>query len=127
MSGRDRGVPESTLMRDQPVRTEDLREDLQGNSEKSQPIDETKDDTETDFIYRHHVEPRVQLHVPKEETFPIPLKYMDVARTTHKSGRVARKQLTIVGMSMWIAVCQTHGQDSRSLQYCMKTLQKDIC
>ena len=31
-----------------------------------------------DFIYRHHVELRVQLHVPKEETFPIPLKYIDV-------------------------------------------------
>ena len=34
------------LRRDQPVRSEDLREDLQGNSEKSQPVDETKDDAE---------------------------------------------------------------------------------
>ena len=32
------------------------------------------------FIYRHHVEPRVQFHVPKEETFPIPKKHIDVTR-----------------------------------------------
>ena len=38
---------------------------------------------EGDFIYRHHVEPRVQLYVPKEETFPISLKYVDVTRTLH--------------------------------------------
>ena len=53
----------------------------QGNSQRSQPT-ESKDDAEArndcwsiqgDFIYHHHVEPRVQLYVPKEETFPIPL------------------------------------------------------
>ena len=71
--------------------SEDLREELQGNSERSQPT-ETKDDAEPrndfwsmegDSIYRHHVEPRVQLSVAKEETLPIPLKYIDVTRTTH--------------------------------------------
>ena len=35
------------------------------------------------FIYRHHVEPRVALYSPREESFPIPLKYIDVTRTTH--------------------------------------------
>ena len=35
------------------------------------------------FIYRHHVEPRVKLYSPREESFPIPLKYTDVTRTTH--------------------------------------------
>ena len=35
------------------------------------------------FIYRHHVEPRVKLYSPKEESFPVPLKYIDVSRTTH--------------------------------------------
>ena len=35
------------------------------------------------FIYRHHVEPRVKLCSPREESFPIPLKYIDVTRTTH--------------------------------------------
>ena len=35
------------------------------------------------FIYRLHVEPRVKLCSPKEESFLIPLKYIDVSRTTH--------------------------------------------
>ena len=34
------------------------------------------------FIYRHHVEPRVKLYSPREESLPIPLKYIDVSRTT---------------------------------------------
>ena len=59
-----------------------------------------KDDAETqnvfwssqgDFIYRHHVEPRVQLYVPKEESFPIPLTYIDVIRSTHRFGCSTRK------------------------------------
>ena len=33
------------------------------------------------FIYRNHVEPRVKLYSPREESFPIPLKYIDVSRT----------------------------------------------
>ena len=35
------------------------------------------------FIYLHHVEPRVKLFSPREESFRIPLKYIDVSRTTH--------------------------------------------
>ena len=35
------------------------------------------------FIYRHHVEPRVKLYSPREDSVPIPLKYIDVSRTTH--------------------------------------------
>ena len=34
------------------------------------------------FIYRHHVEPRVKLYSPRE-ALPISLKYIDVSRTTH--------------------------------------------
>ena len=34
------------------------------------------------FIYRHHVEPRVKLYSPREESFPIPLKLFDASRTT---------------------------------------------
>ena len=33
------------------------------------------------FICRHHVEPRVQLCSPREESFPIPLKCIDATRT----------------------------------------------
>ena len=91
----------------------------------SQPAEST-DDAEAradfwsiqgDFICRHHVEPRVQLYVPKEETFPIPLKYIDVTRTTHTNLDVLQEILTTVGMSMWIEICQILGQDSRSSQY----------
>ena len=38
-----------------------------------------------DFICRHHVEPRVKLYMPKEESFSIPFKYIDITRTTHTS------------------------------------------
>ena len=29
------------------------------------------------------MEPRVKLYMPKEESLPIPMKYVDVTRTTH--------------------------------------------
>ena len=32
---------------------------------------------------RHHVEPRVKLSTSREESCPIPLKFIDVTRTTH--------------------------------------------
>ena len=41
-----------------------------------------------DFIYRHQVEPRVKLYMPKEESFPVPLKYVDVTKNTHTSSDV---------------------------------------
>ena len=98
--GRDHGVREPTPRREQLVRSEDLREELQGISERSQPTEATDDaevrkdfrSIEGDFIYRHHIGPRVQLYVPKEETIPISLKHIDVTRATYtKSGCVARK------------------------------------
>ena len=45
------------------------------------------------FIYRHHVEPRVKLHSPREESFPITLKYIDVSRTTHTNLDVKQERL----------------------------------
>ena len=74
------------------MRSEELSGNLRGSSDTSQPIGETKDDNEArndywsiegKYIYRHHVELRAQLYVPKEETFPIPQRYIDVTRTTH--------------------------------------------
>ena len=79
LSGRDYEFRESTPRRDQLVRSEDLSGDLKGSPEKSQPTEST-DDAEAradfwsiqgDFICRHHNELRVQLCVPKEETFPL--------------------------------------------------------
>ena len=66
-------------------------EELQGNSESSQPA-KTKDDAEArndfwsmegDFIYRQHIEPRVQLYVPRKKRSQFSLKYIDVTRTAH--------------------------------------------
>ena len=68
--------------------------------EEFQPV-ESKDDTETrnsfwsiqrDFIYRHHVEPRVHMYVPREESFLISLKYSDVTRSTHTDLDVAQEK-----------------------------------
>ena len=37
------------------------------------------------IIYRRHVEPRVKLYVPGDESFPNPLKCIDGARSTNTS------------------------------------------
>ena len=34
-------------------------------------------------MYRHHVEPRTNLYVPRKESFPISPKYIDVTRRTN--------------------------------------------
>ena len=91
---------ESTLRQCDLVGSEDLSEELQGDSEGFQPT-ETKEDAEArndflsiegDFIFRHHFVPRVHLYVPKEESFPIPLKYIGRDQdNSHKSGCDARK------------------------------------
>ena len=44
------------------------------------------------FIFRHHGEPRVKLYSPREESFPIPLKYIDVCRTTHTNFDVKQER-----------------------------------
>ena len=91
LSGRDHEFREPTLRREQPVWSEDLSGELQGETEGPQPT-ESNDDAEArkdfrsiqgDFICQHHIEPQVKLKVPKEESFPIPLKYIDVTRATY--------------------------------------------
>ena len=80
-------------MRDRPIRGEGNIDFLE-ESERSLPqshdsfpdVGEAINDfwsMSGSFIYRHHVEPRVKLYSPREESFPIPLKYIDVTRTTH--------------------------------------------
>ena len=91
--GEDQALRQSTLIRPRPNRGEG-HIDFLGESEGSfpQPHDSFPVAGEAihdfwsmsgSFIYRHHVEPRVELYSPKEESFPIPLKYIDVTRTTH--------------------------------------------
>ena len=78
-----------TLIREHPIRGEG-HVDFQGESEGSPPPpqDSFPDAGEAindfwsmsgSFIFRHHVEPRVKLYSPREESFPIPLKYVDVS------------------------------------------------
>ena len=91
--GGDQELRTSTLVRHRPIQGEG-HVDFLGESEGSlpQPHDSLPDAGEAindfwsmsgNFIYRHHVEPRVTLYSPREESFPIPLKYIDVSRTTH--------------------------------------------
>ena len=91
--GGDQELRTSTLVRHRPIQGESTN-DFLGESEWSlpQPHDslpvagEAMNDfwsMSGSFIYRHHVEPRVKLYSPREESFPIPLKYIDISRTTH--------------------------------------------
>ena len=54
----------------------------------------TNQQSQGDFLYRRHSEPRDQLFVQKEETFPTPLKYMDVTRSTHTDLDVMQEKRT---------------------------------
>ena len=91
--GGDQDLRTPTLIRQRPVQGESNL-DFLGESEGSlpPPHDSFPDAGEAindfwsmsgNFICRHHVEPRVNLYLPREESFPIPLKYIDVSRTTH--------------------------------------------
>ena len=96
--GWEQRLRKSTFTRERPERGEE-QEILRGKSNglsSPNPLheDSTRDDegaksdfwTVTgDFIFRHLFEPRVELYVPREESFPIPLKYIDVTRTTKTS------------------------------------------
>ena len=80
------------------------------------------------FIYRHHVEPRVKLYSPREESFPIPLKYIDVTRTTHTNLDVKQEKRiddywNIDGSRDF---CLILGQVSHNLLYSTKKLLTDI-
>ena len=96
--GRDRRLTPHTFFRDRPERGKE-QEVFRGESDElpsPTPLqhDSTRDDAEAkhdfwsvtrEFIYRHHVVPRDKLYMPREESFPIPIKYIDVTRTTHTS------------------------------------------
>ena len=93
LPGGDQDLKTSTSIRPRPIRGES-HVDFLGESEGSLPppqdslpvAGEAMNDfwsMSGNFIYRHHVEPRVKLYSPRQESFPIPLKYIDISRTTH--------------------------------------------
>ena len=100
--GGDQDLRTSTSIRQRPIQGESHIKFL-GESEGSlpPPHDSFPDAGEAindfwsmsrNFIYRHHVEPRVKHYSPREESFPIPLKYIDVSRTTHTNLDVKQKR-----------------------------------
>ena len=88
--GGDQDLRTSTLVRHRPNQGESNL-DFLGESEGSPPpppqdsfpdaVEATNDfwSMSGNFINRHLVEPRVKLHSPRDESFPIPLKYIDVS------------------------------------------------
>ena len=97
-SGGNRRLKPSTSIRDRPELGKEQESFRRESDELSSPTplqdDSTHEDAEAkcdflsitgDFIYRHHVERRVKLYMPKDESFPIPSKYIDVTRTTPTS------------------------------------------
>ena len=75
------------------------------------------------------VEPTVKLYSPRGESFPIPLKYIDVSRTTCTNLDVQTREThqMIIGMSMGQETCRILGQVSLNLLYWKKNLQTEKC
>ena len=109
--GWEQRLRTSTFTQERLERGEE-QEILQGSSDEEYAPshlqeDSTRDDEEVKndfwaitgkFIYRHHVEPWVKLYVPREESFTIPMKYIDGTRTTYTSLDVlVEKILKITG------------------------------
>ena len=123
LSGRDYEFREPPQRREPTVRSEDFSRELQGESGASQPA-ESIDDVEAradfwsiqgDFTYRHHNEPRDQLYVPKEEPFPIALKYIDVTRSLALIWTSCKRNVPMTfGMSIRTGACQIRGKVSQS-------------
>ena len=96
--GGDQELRTSTLVRPRPIQGES-NIDFLGESEGSlpQPQDSFPDAVEAindfwsmsgNFIYRHHVEPRVKLYSPREESFPVPLSFQN---STYEFGCQAKE------------------------------------
>ena len=100
LSGRDYEFWVPTPRREQLVRSEYLSGESQGEQGESQLAEPTDDaeartdfwSVQDDFTNRYHAEPRVQLYVPKEETFPIPRKYIDVTWSSHTDPGVMQEK-----------------------------------
>ena len=80
-------------------------------------------------IYRHHVEPRVKLYSPREESFPVPLKYIDVSRTTHTNLDVKQERRIDDYWNIDVSRDLSHPLDRfhSDLLYLKKNLQIEKC
>ena len=137
-TGGDQELRTSTLVRHRPIQGES-NIDFLGESEGSlpQPQDSFPDAGEAindfwsmsgSYINRHHVEPRVKLYSPREESFPIPLKYIDVTRTTHTNLDVKQeKRIDDFWNITALETCLILGQVSHNLLCSAKKLLTDVC
>ena len=101
LPGGDQDLRTSTFIQERPIRGESHVDFRESEGSLPPPQDSFPDAGEAindfwsmsgSFIYRHHVEPRVKLYSPREESFPIPLKYIDVSRTTHTNSDVKQER-----------------------------------
>ena len=107
----DQDLRTSTLIRERPIQGE-RHVDFLGESEGSLPpphdsfpgAGEAINDfwsMSGNFIYRRHVEPRVTLYSPREESFPIPLKYIDVSELHIRIWMSSKRNASMItGISM---------------------------
>ena len=127
--GGDQDLRTSTLIRDHPIQGES-NIDFLGESEGSPPPppqDSLPDASEAindlwsmsgNFIYRHHVEPRVKLYSPKEESFPIHSNTLTSPELLIRTWMSCKKAASMtVGISMDQEICLILGQVSLSLLY----------
>ena len=136
--GGDQDMRTSTLVRHRPNRGEG-HIDFLGESEGSLPqshdslpvAGEAINDfwsMSANFKNRHHVEPRVKLYSPREESFPIPLKYIDVSRTTKRIWMLCKNATSMtIGISMGQEICLILGQVSLNLLFSKKNLPTEKC
>ena len=135
--GGDQDLRTSTTMRQRPVQGENHLYFL-GESEGSlpPPPDSFPNASEAindlwsmsrNFIHRHHVEPRVKLYSPREETFLFhwnPLMYPELPIRIWMSNK-RNASMMIIGISMGQEICLIHGQVSLNLLYWKKYLQTE--
>ena len=137
--GGDQDLRTSTLIRHRSIQGESHVNFL-GESEGSLPPshDSFPDAGEAindfwsmsgNFIYRHHVEPRVKLYSPREEAFPLQLKYIDVSRTTCTNLDVKQEKTHRWFLEYWWVKRLVWSLDrfSLNLLYWKKNLLVDIC
>ena len=135
--GGDQELRTSILVRHRPIQGES-NIDFLGESKGSlpQPQDSFPDAGEAindfwsmagSFIYRHHVEPRVKLYSPREESFPIPLNTLTYPELLIRIWMSSKRNASmIIGISMALETCLILGQVSHNLLY-SKKLPTDIC
>ena len=91
--GGDQDLRTSTLVRHRPIQGESNIDFLRESEGSLRPLHDSFPDAgeaiidfwsmSGNFINRQHIEPRIKLYSPREESVPTPLKYIDVSRTTH--------------------------------------------